>query len=535
MASQQPRKTTAPDLELVLDVIRSQVLGCWRYRWVALGVTWALCCLGWLAVGLMPNVYAAYARVYVDSQSVLRPLLQGLAVGSDAVSEMALMERAVMSHPNLEKLVQETGLARPPGDRKAVEMAIMELERALTLRWEGNNTVWVSYESIDRGQSLKVVSTLLNQLIEGALGENQADSSTAERFLAEKLKEYEQKLNESEAALAAFKKKNIGMLPGDGNADYYGRLQVELEQLTQIEGQLRAARNRRAELQRQMEGEDPVFGLLAEDETPTVMTTPLDRQILELEQRLADLRLRYTETHPQVVAARDTLDQLRARRDEAVRTGGSRVRAYSSLNMNPVYQQMKIQLSQVEVELAQLQAQYAEQAGVVAGLRQKVNIIPEVEAELKRLVRDDDVNRAQYNDMLRRVEAARVTEEVGSNKGRAFRVIDPPKVLPAPVGPNRPLLFTAILILALGAGAGTAFVLNLVKPVFFTGRDLERRFGLSVVGSVRQGLTATETLARQRMMVGFAGGLGLLLVSYVLLLFLARLLAAFGVAVGGGT
>lgn len=529
----QLRKTAAPDLQVILDIARSQVLGCWRHRWLALGLAWVLCCLGWLAVWLMPNVYGAYARVYVDTQSVLRPLLEGLAVGSDVLSEVALMERAVMSHPNLEKLVRDTGLGMVTGDRREVELAIVQLQKSLKLRRDGDNTVTVSYENIDREKSLHVVTTLLNQLIEGAMDENQADRSTAEKFLVEKLKEYELRLNESEAALADFKRKNIGLIPGDSNIDYYGRLQTELAQLGVIEGRLRAARNRRSELQRQIEGEEPVLGLLAEDETPAVMTSPQDRQILELEQRLADLRLRYTETHPQVVAARETLEQLRERKEAAFRAGGPQVRAYSSLNLNPVYQQMKIQLSQVEVELAQLQAEYSDQAGVVADLRRKVNIIPEVEAELKRLVRDDDVNRSQYDDMLRRVEAARVTEEAGSSKGKAFRVIDPPKVLADPVGPNRPLLFTAVLVLALGAGAGMAIALNLLRPVFFTGKDLERRFGLAVIGTVRQGLSATETMAQRQTVMAFAGGVGLLLVSYGLLLFLTRFAGTASLAAGG--
>lgn len=529
----QSRKTAAPDLQVLLDIARSQFLGCWRHRWLALGVVWSLCLLGWLMVWMMPNVYVANARVYVDTQSVLRPLLQGLAVGSDVLSEVALMERAVMSHPNLEKLVRDTGFAPASGDRKAIEAAIMHLQGSLQLRRDGNNTVTVSYENIDRDRSLEVVAALLNQLIEGAMDENREDRSSAERFLVEKLHEYEERLNASEAALAEFRRKNVGLIPGDTRVDYYGRLQIEQDQLRNIQAQLRAAQQRYTEIQRQLEGEDPVFGLLAQDETPAVMTSPFDRQILELEQRLADLRLRYTETHPQVASTRETLEQLRARKEAAIREGGADVRSFSSLNANPVYQQMKIQLSQVELELAQLRAEHANQSSVVAGLRQKVNIIPEIEAELSRLVRDDNVLRAQYDDMLRRVESARVTEEAGTTKGNAFRIIDPPKVLAAPVGPNRRLLFSAVLILALGVGAGLAVGLNLLRPVFYTGRDLERRFGLAVVGTVREGLTATEAMAQRRAVLMFSGSVGMLLLGYSFLLFAARFPSLVNFASGG--
>lgn len=528
----QAGKTTVPDLEVAMDMLRSQALGCWRHRWPALWTAWGLCLFGWLLIWSMPDIYRANARVYVDTQSVLRPLLQGLAVGSDVLTEVALMERTILSHPNLEKLVRETGLAPSKGDRKSVEMAIAQLQKSLKLTRESDNTVTVSYETTERERALQVVSRLLNQLIEGALDENQADRSTAERFLADKLGEYQKKLNDSEAALADFKRKNIGMIPGDSNIDYYGRLQNELGRLAQVEGKLRAARNRRTELQRQIEGEEPVLGLLAE-EKPGPMTSPIDRQIAELEQKLADLRLRYTETHPQVVATRQTLADLRSQKEAAAKTRGGQARAYSPLDLNPVYQQMKIQLSQVEVELVQLQAEYADQAGLVAGLRQKVNVIPEVEAELKRLMRDYDVNKSQYDDMLRRVESARVTEAAGTSKNKAFKVIDPPKVLAAPVGPNRPLLFTAVLVLALAAGAGVAIAINLLRPVFFTGKDLERHFGFAVVGTVRRGTTAMEAMAQRRQVTIFAGGVCLLLVSYGLLLFLGSMSGVAGPLAGG--
>src|SRR5262249_45066636 len=149
--------------------------------------------------------------------------------------------------------------------------------------------------------------------------------------------------------------------------------------------------NRRAELMRQLEGEEPVFGLVPADDKANLTVTSQDRQIADFESKLSELRLKYTDTHPDIVQIQKTLDDLRKEKAEAIaKTGGAGRRAYSPLDLNPVYQQMKLQLSQVDVEIAQLQAEYADQAGITGGLKRKVDIIPAIEAELKRLTRDYD-------------------------------------------------------------------------------------------------------------------------------------------------
>jgi polysaccharide chain length determinant protein (PEP-CTERM system associated) len=308
------------------------------------------------------------------------------------------------------------------------------------------------------------------------------------------------------------------MMPEEG-ADYYDRLQGESNKLQDIEGRLRVAKNRRSELQRQIEGEEPVFGLVPSDDAASMSVAPQDRQIAQFEQQLAELRLKYTDTHPDIVAIKKTIEDLRAEKEAAASKGAPSRRAYSPLDLNPVYQQMKIQLSQVDVDIAQLQAEYSSQAGVVGGLRQKVNTIPAVEAELKRLMRDYELTKKQYDELLQRVETARMSEDANnSNNDVTYRFMDPPAVTPEPVGPNRPLLMTVVLLFALLAGFALSVALNFLKPVFYTGKDLERRFGVPVLGSIRLVHTEVEMAMlrqRQTLVIASLAGLG---VFYALLL-----------------
>lgn len=512
----------APDLSELADFLRGMLWGCWRFRWLAIGAAWALCVVGWLIVELMPDIYAASTRVYVDTQSTLRPLLQGLAVNSDVLTDVNMMERAIVSRPNLERLARDTDLDIQAKDQAAFESLINRLRASIHLERDGKDIVKISYENRDPRKALSVVTSLLNNFIEGSLGENRTDSSAAEKFLVDKLKDYEVRLNEAEAKLAEFKRKNVGLMPGEGS-DYYSSLQVEQGKLQDIESKLRVARNRRAELQRQLEGEEPVFGLVPADEKSQLATSPQDRQIAQLEQKLAELQLKYTDTYPDIVQIKRTLAELRAQKADAAKESGTGRRAYSPLDLNPVYQQMKLQLSEVDVELAQLQTQHSDQAAVVAGLRRKVDTVPAVEAELKRLTRDYDVTKTQYDQLLRRVESARLSEDAEQSKSDiTFRIIDPPAVPPMPIGPPRGILMTGVLLFALIAGLGLSLGLNLMRPVFYTGKDLERRFGVPVVGAIRLVRSNIEMATVRQKTRLLAISFGALVLCYGLLLAFAN-------------
>ena len=79
-------------MQEVLALVFTYVWGAWRHRWLALVVTWIVALGGWLWVWQMPEAYVAKARIYVDTNTVLRPLLQGLAIQPDINQRITLNE-----------------------------------------------------------------------------------------------------------------------------------------------------------------------------------------------------------------------------------------------------------------------------------------------------------------------------------------------------------------------------------------------------------------------------------------------------------
>ena len=160
---------------------------------------------------------------------------------------------------------------------------------------------------------------------------------------------------------------------------------------------------------------------------------------------------------------------------------------------NPVYQQMRAMLSEADASVAEFRVRVQEHEQRVKDLEDKVNSIPVIEAELTQLNRDYDVIRSQHQSLLQRRESARMSEDVEQTAGDVvFRVIDPPFVPKKPDEPNKLLLNSGVLVLALGGGLAVGLLLSLLQPVIATRRALGELTGLPVLGTVTAIRSAVE-------------------------------------------
>ena len=511
-----------------MQEIIAQVLvllrGAWRYRWLAVALAWIISVGGWIFVQTMPDHYESSTKVYVDTESLLRPLLTGLAVNRDVMSQVAMMQAVMLSRPNLEKVAQQTDMmlaAKTPREQEAV---LDSLQSRITLsrsvgRRGGANTFEVSFQDQDPKLAHAVVRTLLDTFMEDSLGMKRTDAGVAERFLESQIGDYEQKLIEAEQRLADFKQRNVGLMPG-ATGDYYQRLEAEmgrLQQMQQVYNQLAA---RRDELNRQLRGEEPSFGLMG----GASQSSPIDAQIAQYKAQRDQLLLQYTDKHPQVRAINDTIAQLEEEKSSGATISssvappsGAAAQVAQSLDANPVYQTLRLNLSQAEADLAEMRGQIASQQAVIAQLRSRVDAIPEVEAELARLNRDYEVNKKQYDTLLQRLESARISQQAEqTTENVKFRIIEPPSQPVQPSGPKRLALDTLVLFAGLGAGLGLAVLLAQLHPTF-TSRDvLEKVTGIPVLGAVTAAIRDSVVPWYRRQGAMVAGAFGLLLVAYLL-------------------
>jgi polysaccharide chain length determinant protein (PEP-CTERM system associated) len=523
-------------MQETLNNLIERARGAIRFKWWAIGVAWGVCLLGWTVVTFLPSKYEASTRVFVDTRTALSPVIQGIAIQQDVAAHLNLAQEALIGEEQLDEIVRETGLdatIKTAQERAGLidslkKRIVINLQRTGEWGQTGGVIYTISYRDSDRERGLKTVEILLNSFIEDTLGGKRQGSEEASDFLRNEIAETEEHLREAEQRLAEFKKANVGVMPGAAG-DYFTRLQTELDAARKARADLQVALSRRSELSRQLSGETPFTVATGTPGAAAMAGTrggnDTTSQIADAERRLAALLLRFTEKHPDVIAARAEVEGLKARRAEeleALRRGDPNAALSSGAGANPIYQSIQLALNQVDVEIAELRGQIALHERKVGELQRLVNTAPEVEAEYARLNRDYDVTKAQYTALVERLQRTELGQDAQDKASDVrFEVIDPPNAGFSPVTPNRPALVTLVFLLALGLGGATAVGLDRLNPVFNRGRDLHEATDLPVLGEVAYATVDTVDLSGQRTLMLVSGGAAGLVVAFLAMIWLS--------------
>ena len=296
-----------------------------------------------------------------------------------------------------------------------------------------------------------------------------------------------------------------------------------------MQAELSVLLNRRTALSKQLQGENPI---LPDDVSALGRGMPqndLNSRIIALEASIQEMLTRYTEKWPDVISARDQLKQLYQQRD-ALLTELSRG-ADGTLGVpsnNPVYQEIQIAHNETNIDIAELGGRLVAAKAKVADLQGKIDIIPEVEAQLSELTRDYDQIRSVYTDMRTKFEQENLRRKRLGWDGVNFETMEPPRAAFDPIAPKRSLLLILVAIGALGAGGGLAYLMQQIKPVFMNATNLQRVTGLPVLGSVSLVWESRHQRQRKRELAAFVGAAASILLAVILLL----IFQDFGIELG---
>ncbi len=495
-------------MEDILRQLVAYLRGMWLYRWWGLLAAWLIGALAAGAIYVMPDRFESSARIFVDTQSVLKPLMSGLAVQPNVDQQITILSRTLISRPNIEKLIRMADLDLAVKGKKDRDELITELGKTLKIRGTGRDNLFtLSYEDTQPERAKRVVQSLVSIFVESGLGDKRKDTDSARRFIEEQIKTYEQRLEEAENRLKDFKIKNMHLM-GSSGKDYVTQVAEVAGQLAQARLALREAENSRNALQKQLVGEEPV--ILPETPTQRQVSIPeIDGRIDALQKNLDSLLQRFTDKHPDVVGTRRVIEQLLAQKKKEVEARRAQPGGFGDVNANPVFQQMKLALAESEANVASLRARVSEYEGREKQLQESAKLLPQIEAELAQLNRDYEVNKRNYETLVSRRESANMSVEMESSSGMAeFRLIDPPSVPLKPSAPNRLLLMPLAGLGAVLFGLAVTFLVSQLRPTFLDGRDLREVTGLPLLGTVSSTPDPKRRSRRQRMNLAFMGGLG---------------------------
>jgi polysaccharide chain length determinant protein (PEP-CTERM system associated) len=502
-------------MEDLITQLLSSVRGIWKYRWLAVALMWLVGIAGWTRVATLPDDYQSTARVFVDTQSILKPLLNGMATMPNVEQQVAIMSRTLLSRPNVERVMRMVDLDVRATTPREHEQQVEQLMARLKISGTATYDIYtISYNNPNPKLVRDVVQSLLTIFVEGSFKGKKGDSQKAVQFIDEQIKSVEEKLVATENAVKEFKMKNSDLLPRQG-IDYGAQLALAADALNTAKLELAEAEQSRRAIRAQVSGDAPVSALALQ---PAAAVNPeLDARISTINKNLDNLRMQYTEQHPDIVAARRLIAQLEARKLEESRNRGADFDP--GRNYSPMLQQLKVALTEADAKVAAIQVRVAEYSARHERLRAQSAAVPEVESQLAQLNRDYQINKDNYEKLISRREAAKLSGELTSTtEMMTFKIIDPPTMPVAPVGPNRPLLHSAVLIAALLLGTAAAWFISQARPTFDGPGTLRQVTGLNVLGTVQMNWTAAETVKRRRAQVALAFSFGALLLLYAAML-----------------
>jgi len=524
------------EIDKVLDELR----GAWRFRWWALLTTFTAALIGWVVVFALPDRYLAEARIFVDTRTALKPALQGLTTDQNVDGLINYVRQSLLEGPSLERIARDTGvLPATITDGGAEDKILYEFSSRMSLnvssagtQGDERSTAGTIYDFYytdpNRDRALKVVKDLLDRFVEETLGGKREGSEQAQQFLAAQIKDYEQRLSAAEDRLAKFKKENVGLMPSE-QGGYFAQLQSETDAEKKAETDLSVALSRREELERQLHGDEAVSAagspMAGSGSGGNGGGSDTLSRIQQAQARLDELRLRFTDQHPDVIAAKATLDELKQRRSaelERLKQGDASAVASSGAGNNPVYQNIQLALNKEDVEVAALRRELAQHRTTVAELRQQLNSAPQVEAQFQQLNRDYDVNKAQYTALLESYQKARLGERADNAGSVRFEVVLPPTAATLPVWPKRMQLLGGIFLGAIAAGAGVAYGLHLLKPVVSSVVAVNELTPLPVLGIVGFAFPSIQRRKARSSLVKISAAAACLLVAFGVAVALSR-------------
>lgn len=488
-------------------LLETYLRAAWRRRWLGVVIAWLICGLGWVGVYMIPNQFQSSARLYVDADAILTPLLKGIAAESSPTTQLEILQRTLLSRPNLEKLVSKTDLdltINSPSDR---ERLISHLGDTIRVTPQTKNLFTITYRDRNPKMAHDVVQTLLTIFVEAATGSNRSDMENARRFLEHQISSYEQQLRAAEKQRADFRARYIDILPSTQNPAVPA-LEGARTNAAALQGKLQDMIVSRDALKREVENTPPMLVVEANPQQQTAAMQQAVRTPLQsAEEQLRMLQLKDTEDHPDVIAQKKLIEFLKSREaanKPAAAKGGAGSAPDGSLPdlkrsvPNPVYDQLKVKLIEADTQVVALQRQRDDAVSYRDRLQKIQREQPGLIAEYENMDRDYSVLRKNYEELLGRLQAANIAQAADTQADKVkLQIVDPPDTPRLPVAPNRMLLVTGVLLAGLGGGLGVTILFGQMDRSFSTVDDL-RNLGLPVLGGISVlGLAPL----RQRLMV----------------------------------
>ncbi|MGY3038778.1 polysaccharide chain length determinant protein (PEP-CTERM system associated) [Rhodanobacter sp. TND4EL1] len=455
-----------------------------RRRRLAMGLAFAFIALTALVIGLLwPKKYEASTTILAQESSIITPLMEGAAATTGNKNRAGIARDVIFSRKVMNEILVSGGwMASHPSpiEQDRLIEGIKARTRVQTAR---DNLITITYFDSDPKRAFEVTRQLAHLFISESLASKQRESRDAYDFINSQVEAYRKKLTDAEGKLKAYRDANADARPGS-EADTASRISQLRTQIENNRMDLMEKRSQAAALQSQLSGESEVTAVQT---TEGVYQT----QLAELQGQLDKLLLVYTDQYPDVIRIRHQMDDLRRQlaqanqRKQNARLAGTPVPLDNSMQMNPLYQQLRIQLSAARGDAAATAARVGASESMLQSELERSKRIASSENVTSELTRDYNVNRDVYQDLLKRRENARVSMNLDDEQRGLTFLIQNPALMPLTPSGLRFMHFgLGGIALALAVPFGLLFALVRFDPRVRSVGQLERATGMTVLASI---------------------------------------------------
>jgi polysaccharide chain length determinant protein (PEP-CTERM system associated) len=423
-----------------------------------------------LYVLLAPKQYRATTLILVTPQKVPEAFVRP-TVTAKVEERLQSIGQEIMSRTRLEQVITEFNLYRQEANSLHREEIVELMQKNIQVQIKGKEGYFtISYTGEDPRTVTLVANKLASLFIEEnlRLREQQAQGTT--EFLSIELKATKAKLEEQEGILSAYKRKYLGELPEqrDSNLRVLSGLQTQYQK---IADSMRLAQERKLMLEKQVAEVEaliawenkPLEEVRVEEEPLPEKKNPRELKIAQLKNLLEDLRMKYTEKHPDILIIKKKINDLESEAEQAKfeemmpeapravfpsRTKITRAEVakgrkkkeivgVKDLEIDPRLKEVKGRLLATEKEIEHLREEDAKVKTLIAKYQERVDKSFEREQDMYNLTRDYNNTREAYNSLLTKSQEAQQAENLERRqKGEQFKVIDPARIPEKPYKPD---------------------------------------------------------------------------------------------------
>ena len=522
-----------------------------EYGRIALRRKWMII-LPTLAIGLaigfvvfrLPDLYESSTLIVVKPSTLPNSVVP-MITEETLTRELASISQVVTSRSSLQPLVEKYDLYKEERQRgEAMEVIIDTMRKGIkvevnTSRNDITNAFNITYRGRDPKTTQAVAADLASKYVDEQTRGTVNAGASAKQFIEEQVRGAKEELDAIDNQRLAYLQQNMNNLPSQSQA-LVGRLTAlheEQKALLAELGRLRdlaaAYRSQLGDISKSYEQEMVLSAENTTDPKTTAAWAELVRRRSEYEGELQQLLAQYKDKHPDVVAKKKQVEDIKAQQDQMLNEWKDRIeerRQKLAKLTDPRLLTLRTNISMVEGDMDRQQRMLSETNRQIADLDTRINAIPNAEVGLEALDREYQTKKSNYDNLLAQQQKIVVGADAAKEQqGGGIQVVDPANLPEKPVAPKRFTLTAGGFAIGLALGVLLVMLFE-IRRLFTieTIEDAKHYTNLPVLASIPELITPAEALAvPRRRNLALAAGIGLAAIAVPMLAFVLTMTHVF--------